>query len=182
MLLGGTLNNAVALGVASWLPTYLSTLRGVAYGDLSYLAAIPYGASLIGLALWATLGDRSNRRALVAAGGYFCAGILAAAALAAGSANIVWLTITLLSLAVFCFSAYTASEFAIVQRIVPQDRVASGVGLFNGLTTMIGGGAGPFLVGSIIDGGAGPSDLATILGLCTLISLLLLAFSRHLRY
>jgi MFS family permease len=182
LLLGGTLNNAVALGVASWLPTYLSTLRGVAYGDLSYLAAIPYGASLLGLALWAVLGDRSNRRALVAAGGYFCAGILAAAALAAGSANVVWLTITLLSLAVFCFSAYTASEFAIVQRIVPQDRVASGVGLFNGLTTMIGGGFGPFLVGSIIDGGAGPSDLATILGLCTLISLLLMAFSRHVRY
>jgi hypothetical protein len=60
--------------------------------------------------------------------------------------------------------------------------VASGVGLFNGLTTMIGGGFGPFLVGSIIDGGAGPSDLATILGLCTLISLLLMAFSRHVRY
>lgn len=182
LMLGGTLNNAVALGIASWLPTYLSSLHGVAYGDLAHLAAIPYGASLLGLALWAYLGDRSNRRAIVAAAGYFGAGVLATGALMAGSAQIVWLTVTLLSMAVFCFSAYTASEFAIVQRIVPRGRVANGVGLFNGLTTMIGGGLGPFVVGGIIDGGADAWDLATIFGLCTLISGLLIAFSRHLRY
>ncbi len=182
MMLGGIINNAVALGIASWLPTYLSSLEGVRYGDLSYLAAIPYGASLLGLAMWALIGDRTNRRALVAAVGYFAAGVLTTSAFMAGSAQIVWLTVTLLSLAVFCVSAWTASEFAIVQRIVPRAHVANGVGLYNGLTTMIGGGLGPYVVGGIIDGGADTRDLVTVFGLCAAISVLLTAFSRHIRY
>jgi MFS family permease len=182
MMLGGIINNAVALGIASWLPTWLASLEGVRYGDLSFLAAVPYGASLLGLALWAQIGDRSNRRALVAAGGYFGAGIFATFALAAGNAAIIWLSVTLLSLAVFCVSAWTASEFAIVQRIVPRAHVANGVGLYNGLTTMIGGGLGPWVVGGIIDGGAGTRDLATIFGLCMAISMSLVAFSRRVRY
>ena len=182
MMAGGILNNAVALGIASWLPTYLASLEGVRYGDLSWLAAIPYGASLLGLALWAFIGDRTNRRAWVAAGGYLGAGVLATGALAAGNAGAVWLTVTLLSLAVFCVSAWTASEFAIVQRIVPRARVANGIGLYNGLTTMIGGGFGPFVVGGIIDGGADTQDLMTIFGLCVAIAILLMSFSRRVRY
>ena len=182
MLAGGILNNAVALGIASWLPTYLSSLEGVRYGDLSWLAAIPYGASLLGLAMWAFIGDQTNRRAWVAAGGYLGAGALATSALAAGSAGAVGLAVALLSLAVFCVSAWTASEFAIVQRIVPRAQVANGIGLYNGLTTMIGGGLGPFVVGGIIDGGAGAGDLATIFGLCVAIAVLLIAFSRRIRY
>ncbi len=182
LMLGGIINNAVALGIASWLPTYLAGLEGVRYGDLSFLAAIPYGASLLGLGLWALLGDKMNRRALIAAGGYFGAGVLATGAFMAGSAQIVWLTVSLLSLAVFCVSAWTASEFAIVQRIVPRAHVANGVGLYNGLTTMIGGGLGPFVVSGIIDGGAGTRDLLTIFGLCTTISVLMVVFSRRVSY
>jgi MFS family permease len=182
MMLGGIINNAVALGIASWLPTYLASLEGVRYSDLSFLAAVPYGASLLGLGLWAFIGDKTNRRALVAAIGYLAAGLLATAAFMAGSAQVIWLTVTLLSLAVFCVSSWTASEFAIVQRIIPRAHVANGVGLYNGLTTMIGGGLGPWVVGGIIDGGAGTRDLVTIFALCTAISLLLIAFSRHVRY
>ena len=71
---------------------------------------------------------------------------------------------------------------AIVQRIVPRARVANGIGLYNGLTTMIGGGLGPFVVGGIIDGGAGTRDLVTIFSLCLAIAILLMAFSRRVRY
>jgi MFS family permease len=182
MMAGGIINNAVALGLASWLPTYLSSLEGVRYSDLSWLAAIPYGASLLGLAMWAFIGDRSNRRAWVAAGGYLGAGVLATSALAAGNADAVGLAVALLSLGVFCVSAWTASEFAIVQRIVPRAQVANGIGLYNGLTTMIGGGLGPFVVGGIIDGGADTGDLVTIFGLCVAVAVLLIAFSRQVRY
>ena len=69
-----------------------------------------------------------------------------------------------------------------MQRIVPRARVANGIGLYNGLTTMIGGGLGPFVVGGIIDGGAGTRDLVTIFGLCLAIAILLMAFSRRVRY
>ncbi len=182
IMLGGIVNNAVALGIAGWLPTYLSSLEGVRYADLSFLAAIPYGASLLGLAMWAVIGDKTNRRALVAAIGYLGAGVLATSAFMAGTAQVVWLTVTLLSLSVFCVSAYTASEFALVQRIVPRAHVANGVGLYNGLTTMIGGGLGPYVVGGIIDGGADTQDLITIFGLCASISVLLTLFSRRVAY
>lgn len=182
MMLGGIINNAVALGIASWLPTYLASLEGVRYGDLWFLAAAPYAASLLGLGLWAQIGDKTNRRAVTSAAGYFFAGVLATGAFMAGSAQIVWLTVALLSLAVFCVSAWTASEFAIVQRIVPRAHVANGIGLYNGLTTMVGGGLGPYVVGGIIDGGAGTRDLVTIFGLCTAISLLMFAFSRRVAY
>ena len=182
MLAGGVINALVALGVASWLPTYLSQLEGVAYGDLAWLAAIPYGASLLGLATWAILGDRSNRRAVVTAVAYLAAGVFATGAFLAGGQHVVWLTVALLSAAVFCISAFMASEFAIVQRIVPRAGVAQGIGLYNGLTTLIGGGLGPYVVGGIIDGGANPADIATILALCVAVSLLFLAFSRRVSY
>ena len=182
MMAAAIMNNMVALGVASWLPTYLSTLEGVAYGDLAHLAALPYAASLLGLGLWAFVGDRTNRRSSLAATAYLLGGLLAAAALTAGNADRVGLTIALLSAAVFCVSAYTASEFALVQRMLPRREVANGTGLFNGVTTMIGGGLGPFVVGGIVDGAADPGDIATLVGLCVAISLLLTAVSRRLRY
>lgn len=75
------------------LLTYLAPLEGVRYGDLSFLAGVPYGAFL------------------------------------AGNVQIIWLMITLLSMSVFCVSARTASEFALVQSIVSRDQVTNGVGL-----------------------------------------------------
>jgi sugar phosphate permease len=182
LVLSGIVNNIVAMGISSWLPTYLAGLDGVRYVDLSYLAAIPYAASLLGLALWAFVGDRTSRRAVAAAAGYLGAGALAVCALLAGNLQIVWLTVTLFSMAVFCFSAYLASEFAIVQRVLPRGQIASGIGLFNGVTTMIGGGFGPWVIGGIIDGGAGMNDLFTLFVLCAAVSVLMIAVSKRVDY
>ena len=182
LMVAGIINNMVALGIAGWLPTYLSGLEGVEYGDLAHLAALPYAASLAGIAVWAFLGDRFNRRALFAACGYVLAGIVVVAALRAGSANVVWLTVALFSLGVFCVAAYTASEFALLQRVLPVSQVAAGVGISNGLTTMIGGGFGPYVVGGIIGGGVDMGDLATLFGLCAAIGVVMFTVSRVLRY
>jgi MFS family permease len=182
LMLAGILNNMVALGIAGWLPTYLGGLEGVVYGDLAHLAAIPYAASLAGIATWALLGDRLNRRALLAGVGYLAAGLAVVAALRAGSAGRVGLSVGLFSLGVFCVAAYTASEFALLQRILPVVRVATGVGIYNGLTTMLGGGLGPYVVGGIITGGAQPFDFALLFGLCAAITTLMFAVARRLRY
>ena len=37
-----------------------------------------------------------------------------------------------------------------MQRIVPRNQVGSGVGLYNGLAMMIGGGLGPVVVGGVV--------------------------------
>ena len=182
LMAAGIIHNMVALGIASWLPTYLAGLQGVRYADLTYLAAIPYAASILGLALWAVIGDKTNRRSVVAGAGYVIAGAIAVGALIAGNQNIVWLAVAFFSLAIFFVSAYTASEFAIVQRIVPRGQIASGVGLFNGFTTMIGGGFGPYVLGGIIDGGAGIDDLVVLFSLCATISILLVMVSRRVSY
>ena len=182
LTLGGIINNMVALGIASWLPTYLSRLDGVEYSDLTHLAAIPYAASLAGIALWAVIGDKTNRRALIAGGGYLAAGTLSVLALSAGNANLVWLTVTLFSLAVFAVSAWTASEWALVQRLIPPEQVGNGVGLYNGFTTMIGGGLGPYVVGGIIAGGAALADLIVLFSLCATITVLLAILARRIGY
>ncbi len=183
LLMGaGIVNNMVALGIAGWLPTYLSGLEGVMYADLSYLAAAPYAASLAGIAVWAVLGDRLSRRALLAACGYTAAGVMVVAALRAGTANMLGLTVFLFSVGVFCVSAYTASEFALLQRVLPINDVAAGVGIYNGVTTMIGGGLGPFVVGGIIGGGVETGDLVTLFGLCLFIGVMMLFVYRKIRY
>lgn len=183
LLMGaGIINNMVALGIAGWLPTYLSSLESVKYEDLAHLAALPYAASLAGIAVWALLGDRLNRRALLAGAGYAVAGVMVVLALKAGAANKVGLTVLLFSIGVFCVAAYTASEFALLQRVLPVRDVAAGVGIYNGFTTMIGGGLGPFVVGGIISGGVQTGDLVTLFGLCSLIGIVMLLAYRLLRY
>lgn len=182
LMLAGILNNMFALGIAGWLPTYLGGLEGVVYGDLAHLAAIPYAASLAGIGTWALLGDRLNRRALLAGAGYLAAGLAVMAALQAGNAGLIGLTVGLFSLGVFCVAAYTAAEFALLQKTLPVARVATGVGLYNGLTTMMGGGLGPWVVGGIADGAAEHSDLALLFGLCLAIGALMFTLAPRLRY
>ena len=182
LMVAGIVNNMVALGIAGWLPTYLSGLKSVKYEDLAHLAALPYAASLAGIAVWALLGDRLNRRALLAAAGYTMAGVMVVLALKAGAADRVALTVLLFSVGVFCVAAYTASEFALLQKVLPVRDIATGVGIYNGLTTMIGGGFGPFVVGGIISGGVETGDLVTLFSLCCLIGIVMLLAYRRLRY
>lgn len=175
----GIFNNMVALGIAGWLPTYLSGREGVVYQQLTWLTALPYTFSIIGIALWATLGDRTNTRAAIAGGGYLVAGGVIWLALSAAG---IWVTVTLFSAAVLLIAAWSAAEFALVQRVLPQPHVAAGSGIYNGLATLIGGGSGPFVVGGIIDGGTSFQAIAPIVTITTLNAVLLLIIYRRLRY
>lgn len=179
LVLIGIFNNMVALGIAGWLPTYLSGREGVVYHQLTWLTALPYAFSILGIAIWATLGDRTNTRAAVAGLCYFLAGgAIWLALLSPG----IWVTVALFSVAVLLIAAWSASEFALVQRVLPQQHVAAGSGVYNGFSTLIGGGSGPFVVGGIIDGGTGWTAIAPIMTITTLNALLLLALYQRIRY
>jgi len=177
--LAGIFNNMVALGIAGWLPTYLSGRENVAYHHLTWLTAMPYAFSIIGIVIWATLGDRTNTRAALAGIAYFLAGLVIWLALISEG---IWVTVILFSVAVLLISAWSASEFALVQRILPQKHVAAGSGIYNGLSTMIGGGSGPFVVGGIIEGSTGPGAIGPIVAITTLNAALLLILFLRLRY
>lgn len=172
----GIINNVVALGFSSWLPTYFTSNRGIPFEDITYLIAVPYSFSLLGIGLWAWLGDKFNIRASLAAVGFAGAAILIYLALQSDSLAVVMVCF---SLGVFFISAYNACEFAMIQRIVPLEKMAPSMGVYNGCTSIIGGGLGPVIVSPIIAQG-GPFWLVSAIAL--LNAALLLWAWRILRY
>jgi sugar phosphate permease len=179
MLVAGILNNVVALGLSGWLPTYLAGREGVQFEDLSYLAALPYAASFLGLVAWAQLGDRTGRRAVIAAVGYLVAGGCIYAGFHAAA---IWATIALFAAATFFIASFTAAEFALIQRMLPARDVASGSGIYNGLTALVGGGLGPTVVKGVVAQGATAAALLPVVVPCALIAVAVWLVSRRLRY
>jgi sugar phosphate permease len=172
----GSTNNVVALGLSSWLPTYFTHQRGIPFEDITYLVAAPYAFSLLGIGLWAWLGDKFNIRAPLAALGFAGAAIMLYIALRSDNMVVVLLCF---SLGVFFISAYNACEFAMLQRVVPLQKVAPAMGVYNGCATMIGGGLGPFIISPIIAQG-GPYWVVSAIAL--LNTALLLWAWRIVRY
>jgi MFS family permease len=172
----GITNNVVALGVSSWLPAYFTNTRGIPFEDIALLVAVPYAFSLAGLGLWANLGDRFDIRAALAALGFGAGGLLFYLGLSASSMVVV---LACFAATMFLVSAFNACEFAMVQRIVPLSKVAPAMGVYNGLTTIIGGSMGPFIVSPII-GAEGPVWIISVIALGN-AALLFLAW-RIIRY
>jgi MFS family permease len=179
LMTAGILNNVVALGLSGWLPTYLSGREGVHFADLSYLAALPYASSFLGLLTWAWLGDRTGQRAAIAAVGYVVAGCCIYAGFHAAG---IWTTIALFAAATFFIASFTATEFALVQHMLPAERVAEGSGIYNGLTAMLGGGLGPVIVKGVVDHGTEATALLPVVVPCALIAVAVWYVSRQLKY
>jgi hypothetical protein len=59
-------------------------------------------------------------------------------------------TIALFAAAVLFQSAYTAQEFALLQRVLPARSVSTGSGIYNGIALLLGGGLGSFAVGRVV--------------------------------
>jgi sugar phosphate permease len=181
ILAAGMAYNVVAVGLSSWLPTYFVANKGLAYSDLVYATSLPYVTGVIGLAVWSLLGDRLGARAALGAVGFVGGG--AALWFALHAPTLPW-SIAGFSAAVFCISAFSACEFAIVQQQLPPEVVGSGAGIYNGLTTLIGGGLGPVVVSSLI--GTNPEGqaqgVAAAITVCLLAAALLATLARRLRY
>lgn len=172
----GITNNIVALGFSGWLPTYFTRTRGIPYEDITLLVALPYAFSILGIGFWAWLGDRYNIRSGLAGLGYLVAGVLLYIALGAEDMTVV---LVCFSAGVFMISSFNACEFAMIQRIVPLSAVAAGMGLYNGVSTIVGGGLGPLIVSPILGGGGGEWVVCAI---AAANGLLLLSAWRLIRY
>ncbi len=182
LLAGGILNNIVALGLTSWLPSFFVRTKGLPKEDLTWAISLPFLGAIVGVWLWSNLGDRLSNRALIAAGGYLLAGVFVFLSLSAGP---VWLVMAFFALTVFFSAAYTAAEFALLQRALPEATVGGDVGLYNGLTTMIGGGLGPVVVSAIVgdpESAGAMSRLLIVPATCALLAVLLAFVYRKLRY
>lgn len=172
----GVFSNLLSIGISGWLPTYFTNKRGIPFEEITWLVTAPYAFSLVGVAVWSWIGDRFNVRSLVAGGGFALSGVVILIALGTES---LWLVVVCMTAAVFLFSAYTANEFALVQRIVPMDRFAEVMGTYNGLTALIGGGLGPALMSPLIGDGEGTWIITAI---AVVNGVLLFRFYRMVRY
>ncbi|WP_026999626.1 MFS transporter [Eisenibacter elegans] len=176
----GMLSNTIAHGLLNWLPTYFIKERQIAEQLLSRALAIPYVFSIAGVLFWAYLGDLTRRRLLICALGFVLAGIFAAFAL---RAHDIPTTVAVLSAAIFSVSAFITTEYTLVQRILPKQGVARGIGLYNGLAIIVGGGGGPAIVGAVVNAsGSLTAGLFVLVGFCFAVTLVLLYLNRLLRF
>ncbi|HET7863891.1 MAG TPA: MFS transporter [Burkholderiaceae bacterium] len=181
MLAAGTLYNVVGVGLSLWLPTYFVTAKGLPYGDLVYATSLPYVMGVVGLVVWSVLGDRWNARAWLGGLGFMGGGVSIWLALSLPG---VAASVACFTAAVFWMSAFSACEFSLVQRLLPPEQVGACAGIYNGLVTMVGGGAGPLVVSAIIGSGpdGNPAGVLAAVAVCGLGAAVMGAVGWRLRY
>jgi MFS transporter, ACS family, D-galactonate transporter len=179
-VLGGSLNAFCAFGLLNWLPTYFNRAKGINFEQLGWPLALVFAAGIIGIALMAYLGDKLQRRTQLAGVGFLIAGGMV---YIASTTNRVELLVLFFAIAVFCQSAYGAQEYAIIQRILPSERVGAGTGLYNGLSVLIGGVGGSLIPGSIVAAtGSFDTGILSIVAGAWLASIVLFVLARMIRY
>lgn len=180
VVLGGTLNAFCAFGILNWLPIYFNRAKGIDFERLGWPLALVFAAGIVGIILMAYLGDRLQRRILLASVGFFGAGVMV---YIASSVTNLGLLVLFFAIAVFGQSAYGAQEYAIVQRLLPVDRVGTGTGLYNGLSLLFGGVGGSLIPGSIVAmTGSFDAGIFSIVVGAMLASLVLLGLARTMQY
>ena len=149
MLTGVAFLRSVATqGIAAWIPTYLSTQRGLGVSaDLGLAVTVMYAAAVIGQPLFGLLVDRLDKRRVLAIASLGSAGsILVYLAVAgAGWAGQLWL---------FAFGFFTFSGFplllSLVGDYVPRGANSLANALVWGVGSTAGGALGPVLVGAFV--------------------------------
>jgi sugar phosphate permease len=147
LVAGGTFNAFCGFGVLSWLPTYFTRAKGIDFSQLGWPLALVFTSGILSVLLMAILGDRINRRAWLASVGLLMGGVMV---FFAARSNSLEMLVFFFAAAVFCQSAYTGQEHALVQRLVPAERVGTGTGLYNGLSVLIGGVGGSLVPGTVV--------------------------------
>lgn len=178
--LAGSLNAFCGFGILNWLPTYFNRAKGIDFEQLGWPLALVFAAGIVGIFLMAYLGDKFQHRILLASLGFAIAATMVY--IASNTTSLGWLVL-FFALAVLFQSAYAAQEYAIVQRLLPADRVGAGTGLYNGLTILLGGVGGSLIPGSIVaaTGNFNAGMFSIVVG-GMLAALVLLGLARIMRY
>jgi MFS transporter, ACS family, D-galactonate transporter len=180
MVAGGSLNAFCSFGLLNWLPTYFNRAKGIDFEQLGWPLTLVFTAGILGIALMAYLGDKLQGRIQLAGIGFLMAGGMVY--IASTTTQTIPLVL-FFAVAVFCQSAYGAQEYAIVQRILPVDRVGAGTGLYNGLAVLLGGVGGSLIPGTIVamTGSFDAGILSIVVG-AWMASGVMFVLSRRIRY
>ncbi len=179
-VLGGTLNAFCAFGIINWLPTYFNRAKGIDFERLGWPLALVFATGIVGIVLMAYLGDRLQRRTLLASVGFLIAGVMV---YIASMVNSLALLVLFFAIAVFFQSAYGAQEYAIVQRLLPAEKVGAGTGLYNGLSILFGGVGGSLIPGTIVaTTGSFDAGIFSIVVAAFVAAFILLLLARMIQY
>jgi MFS transporter, ACS family, D-galactonate transporter len=179
-VVGGSLNAFCAFGLLNWLPTYFNRAKGIDFEQLGWPLALVFMAGIVGIALMSYLGDKFQNRTRLAGLGFLIAGGMVYIASISSQLEPMVLAF---AIAVFCQSAYSAQEYAIVQHILPSNRVGTGTGLYNGLSILFGGVGGSLVPGSIVAAtGSFDAGIHSIMVGAGLASAVMFVLARMIRY
>ena len=179
-MVGGVFNNAASYGLMQWLPTYFVKGRQMEFESLWWATSLPYLLGIGGIVVMSLLGDKTGKRALLAGVGYLLCGVIA---YFAATAPDIYMTVGLFSVAIFFQMAYTSQEFAILQRILPKNRVGAGSGFYNGIAMMVGGVMGHSIVGGVVQAtGNWTAGIVALLGAAVLAGITMIILSVFLKY
>lgn len=177
---GGTLNAFCAFGIINWLPTYFNRAKGIDFERLGWPLALVFATGIVGIILMAYLGDRLGRRTLLASVGFLVAGVMV---YIASMVNNLGLLVLFFAIAVFFQSAYAAQEYAIVQHLLPAEKVGAGTGLYNGLSVLFGGVGGSLIPGTIVaTTGSFDAGIWSIVVGALVAAFILLVLAQTIRY
>ena len=175
----GVLNAFCGFGILGWLPSYFVRAKGIDFAALGWPLSIVFGAGVFGTLAIAWLGDRLQRRVLLASVGF--AGAAVALVFAIPSQSLVPM-VALFALAVFCQSAFQAQEHATIQKLAGDVDVGAATGTYNGTSLIIGGVVGSMVPGAIVAStGSFDMALSAIAVAALLASLLAALLARRLR-
>lgn len=179
-LLAGTINNIVAFGLLSWLPTFFVKGKGIPFSSLTWATSIPYSLSLVGILLWSYIGDKTNKRAYLAGIGFLGAGICA---YFATTATNIYSMVAIFTVTIFIKVTYASNEHAIMQRIIPRQVLGEGIGFYNGIGMMIGGGLGPVIIGQVLAAtGSYTTAILSITLFCVIGAAAMFLLGKMIRY
>ncbi len=177
---GAILSNYCVYGILNWLPIYFTEARGVDFSQLAYAASLPYAAGFISFVLYAYLGDKTNRRILLAGIGFFGATL---SIVAATTAPTTVLAVVAFSFATFFQTAYISQEFAILQRILPAQIIGKATGISNGMSVLFGAVGGTVLLGRIVAAtGSYDAGLYSVVAATALGGIVMFVLSRKVKY
>lgn len=135
-------------GVGTFMPSYLEQQRHQAFGAASWFAVLPWLAATVLTIIGGIIGDRRRRiRAILWSIGYVAAAVLSYLGIITGSLG---MAVFLISVSVGLLAGTLGPMFAVVQGMIPLAVTGLCIGVFNGLTYMVGS-FGPTVVGAIAD-------------------------------
>jgi sugar phosphate permease len=137
---------ATFFGLTTWIPTYLTQVRGIPFRSMSAGVALAY---LVPISLALVIGyisDRTMQRATVAA---VCSVVMAAMILCAVMVSSAILSLILLITSFAAAITYGATNTSLLHTLAPPDQVGRGTGIFVGAGNVLGA-AGPTVIGYLI--------------------------------